>query len=83
MKQLMIIAAVFDSDHDTANCSTTNTNDNDTGVCEKTLLLRKPLPCSPAAEAALKPPIRCSEILLCRLSSSPEECFFTDTSSIQ
>ena len=34
---------------------------NDSSVCETTLLLRKPLPCSPAAEAALKPLIWCSE----------------------
>ena len=33
----------------------------DTGVCEKkSFLLRKPLPCSPAAETALRPLIRCS-----------------------
>ena len=32
-----------------------------TGVCEITLLLRKPLPCSPAAETSLQPLIWCSE----------------------
>ena len=30
-------------------------------LCKKTLLLRQPLPCSPAAETALQPLIRCSE----------------------
>ena len=32
-----------------------------TGVCDNTLLLREPLPRSPAAETALQPPIWCSE----------------------
>ena len=32
----------------------------DTGVCEKTFILRRPLPCNPAAETAPKPLIWCS-----------------------
>ena len=32
-----------------------------TGVYDKTFLLGKPLPCSPAAETALQPLIWCSE----------------------
>ena len=32
-----------------------------TAVREKTLLLRKPLPCGPAAETALQPLIWCSD----------------------
>ena len=41
--------------------------------------LHKPLPCSPAAETALQPLIRCSESSTSRGSSSPEKCFFTGT----
>ena len=47
-----------------------------TGVCEKTLLLCEPFPCSPAAETALQPPSWCSESLSTRGHSYPEDCFF-------
>ena len=51
-----------------------------TGFCrKKTLLLRKPLPCSPTAEAAIQPLIRCSGSLQFLVFSSPEECFCSQT----
>ena len=34
------------------------------GVCEQTLLLREPSPCNPAAEPALHPLIRCSDVYI-------------------
>ena len=53
--------------------------DAHTGVCGKTLLLRQPLPCNPAAETALQPLIWCLESSFVFVSSSPEGWFFTDT----
>ena len=44
-------------------------------------LLCMPSPCSPAAETALQPLIWHFESLFSHVSSSPEECFFTDTGS--
>ena len=49
------------------------------GVCEKTLLLRKLLTCSPAAETALQPLIWCFRNQYVHASPSSEEWFFTDT----
>ena len=43
---------------------------------KKTLLLRKPLRCSPAAETALQPLIRCSESQKSNVHSAPEDGFF-------
>ena len=45
----------------------------------KTLLLREPLPCNPAAETAIQPLIWCSESQHSNVYSFREECFFTDT----
>ena len=53
-----------------------------TGVFEKTLLLCEPVPCNPVAETALQPLIQHSESLSPQASSSPEECFFSDTGII-
>ena len=50
-----------------------------TGVYENTLLLRKPLPCSPAAETAPQPLIWCSESQSSNVYSFPEECFCSRT----
>ena len=46
---------------------------------KETLLFCRPLPCNPAAEAALQPVIWRSEGSCSQVSSSPEECFSTDT----
>ena len=46
---------------------------------KQTILLCKPLPCIPAAETAIQLLIWCSESPSSHMSSSPEECFFTDT----
>ena len=48
-------------------------------VSEKTLLLLEPWPCDPAAETAIEPQIWCFQSWFSKLSSCPEECFFTDT----
>ena len=46
---------------------------------KKATLLCEPMPCSPAAETAILPLTWCSESLSSRGSSSPEECFFSQT----
>ena len=49
----------------------------DAGVCEQHIvLLRRPFPCSPAAETAIQPLIWGSESLCSNVCTSPQECFF-------
>ena len=45
---------------------------------KKTLLLCEPLPCNTSAETAIQP-LNCCFNETSHMSSSPEECFFTDT----
>ena len=56
---------------------------SDTGDCENTFLSYEPSPCSPAAETALQPLLRCFSSQCSQGSSSPEECFFADVGKDQ
>ena len=46
---------------------------------KQTLLFCEPLPCNPAAETALQPPIWCCSSQYSQGLSYPEECFFSQT----
>ena len=53
-----------------------------TGVCEKHSFRASPWPCNPVAKTAILPRIWRSNGLSSQIHFSPEECFFTDTGTI-